>query len=86
MERATAVGGITRVFKLSRKGQFFEERRVCPPQMRVTSGMSTPKGRGQRFVSVPAGCALYLPTDRLKADLGGRLKVYSYFYAARCEW
>ena len=61
--------GMMGVFKL-KEGQFFEERRVCPPQMRVTSGMSTPKGRRQRFASVPAGCALYLPTDRLKADLG----------------
>jgi hypothetical protein len=48
--------------------------------------MRTLKGAGRRFVSVPAGGALYLQTNRLKADLGGRQKVYSYFYAAPCEW
>jgi hypothetical protein len=53
--------------------------------MGVTSGMRTLKG-GPRFVSAPGDFALRLAANRLKADLGGRVKVCSYFYAAPCEW
>ena len=58
------------MFKLSRKGEFFEERRVCPPQMRVTSGMRTPKGRGAALCLCSCRLRFVSANESLKSRFG----------------